>query len=133
MASGTSGMPTTVTTTGGTSEQANTYRRRRVGGGPSRERTSSREAFLDAVSPALSIISSGPQRYGSVILPDADIVTLLGTYGLYETVARTDVHDDTCATNSDKVGTGNDNKPGGCDNVRVTMGGQAMASAYWMG
>jgi competence protein ComEC len=37
--------------------------------------TSSRKALLDAVSPTISVVSSGPKKYGTVVLPDMEIIT----------------------------------------------------------
>lgn len=79
-------------------------------------RTSSRRRFLDAVRASTYIISSGPKRYGSVILPDQIVVTELGSRG---EVFRTDRDDTACANDGSKVGTDADNKPGGCDNIRI--------------
>jgi hypothetical protein len=39
-------------------------------------RTSSRRA-LDAVGASVFVVSSGPRKYGSVVLPDADIIGCL--------------------------------------------------------
>jgi competence protein ComEC len=39
--------------------------------------TSSRTAFLDAVGANTFIVSSGPTKYGSVTLPDSEIITEL--------------------------------------------------------
>ena len=38
-------------------------------------RTSSRTAFLDAVGASVFVVSSGPLKYGTVVLPDADVVS----------------------------------------------------------
>lgn len=81
-------------------------------------KTSSRTAFLDAVGAVTAIVSSGPKKYSSVTLPDQVVITELETRG---SVFRTDLNDDTCATNPAKIGPDNDGKAGGCDNVRITI------------
>lgn len=80
--------------------------------------TSSRNDFLDAVQASTYVISSGPKKYGSVILPDAIVVTELESRG---SVLRTDRDDVACANDSSKVGSDADGKPGGCDNIRITL------------
>ena len=80
--------------------------------------TSSRSTFLDAVGAAHFIVSSGPRRYSGTVLPDPEVITELEDLG---TVWRTDVNDPGCATNPRKIGTDNDGKPGGCDNIRVRI------------
>lgn len=57
-------------------------------------KTSSRLAFLQAVSPELALLSSGPRRYGTVVLPDPE---------------------------SDRIGV-DDAKSGGCDNWVIDVG-----------
>lgn len=81
-------------------------------------KTGSRKAFVDAVRPGLSVISSGPKKYGSVTLPDAEIVSLLEEHG---PVFRTDIDDAACAKNPEKTGNDADGKPGGCENVVVML------------
>jgi competence protein ComEC len=44
-------------------------------------RTSSRTALLDAVGASVFVVSSGPTRYGSVTLPDADVIAELDARG----------------------------------------------------
>jgi hypothetical protein len=44
-------------------------------------RTSSRRTSLDAVGASVFVVSSGPTKYGSVVLPDADIVSELQSRG----------------------------------------------------
>jgi hypothetical protein len=80
--------------------------------------TSSRKKFLDAVAASTYIVSAGPTKYGSVVLPDQVVVTELTSRGK---VFRTDLNDATCGTNAAKIGPDNDGQPGGCDNVRVTI------------
>ncbi len=81
-------------------------------------RTSSRQAFLDAVMASVYVISSGPTKYATVQLPDADIVAELTSRGR---VFRTDLDDAACAQRQDKIGPKADGKPGGCNNVRITI------------
>ena len=81
-------------------------------------RTSSRKSFLDTVQASTYVISSGPKKYGSVVLPDAIVVTELESRGQ---VFRTDRDDTACAINSNKIGIDADNKAGGCDNIRITL------------
>lgn len=81
-------------------------------------RTSSRKEFLDAVQATTYVISSGPKEYGSVVLPDAIVVTELDARGdLY----RTDLNDIACTSNTSKIGPDNDGKAGGCENIRITL------------
>ncbi|MEI7894004.1 MAG: MBL fold metallo-hydrolase [Myxococcales bacterium] len=94
-------------------------------------KTSSRTAFLDAVSPSISVISAGPFQYDHVQLPDIEVVTELSRRGK---VFRTDLNDSTCATQREKIGRDADGHAGGCDNVRVTLRqGQPPRAAYWTG
>lgn len=78
--------------------------------------TSSRTAFLDAVRADIFVISAGPTRYGSVTLPDAAIVQELSRRG---SIWRTDLDDAACRQNPGKIGTDNDGRPGGCDNIQI--------------
>ena len=80
--------------------------------------TSSRKAFMDAVGASIFAISAGPKKYGSVTLPDASIVQALKLRGK---VLETDSNDAQCLHNPAKVGKDNDNKPGGCDAIRITV------------
>jgi len=81
-------------------------------------RTSSRKEFLDAVQASTYVISSGPKKYGSVVLPDNIVVTELDTRGdLY----RTDLNDTACASDATKIGPDNDGKTGGCENIRIVL------------
>lgn len=90
--------------------------------------TSSRRAFLDAVGATRFIISSGPHPYQSVRLPDPEIVTELESRG---TLLRTDVDDEACGHATAKPGPDNDESPGGCSNILVTVsGGQITGPAY---
>jgi beta-lactamase superfamily II metal-dependent hydrolase len=81
-------------------------------------KTSSRTTFLDAVGAQIFIVSAGPTKYATVVLPDDEVVSELEERG---EVFRTDDDDEACAMSSDKVGPKADGKPGGCDNVLVTI------------
>jgi hypothetical protein len=79
----------------------------------------SRRASLDAVGASVFVVS-GPTKYGSVVLPDADIVAELQSRGQ---VFRTDTNDAACESNPSKIGPDNDGHAGGCDNIRLVIGG----------
>jgi beta-lactamase superfamily II metal-dependent hydrolase len=81
-------------------------------------KTSSRTKLLDAVGAKVFIVSAGPTKYGSVVLPDKEIITELEKRG---DVFRTDLDDDACKTSPDKVGPADDGQPGGCDNILVMV------------
>jgi hypothetical protein len=66
------------------------------------------------------VVSSGPQTYGGVVLPDADVIAELEARGQ---LFRTDLDDVACGANAAKIGADADGQPGGCDNVRVVLGG----------
>ncbi len=85
-------------------------------------KTSTRAAFLAAVSPALALISAGPKKYGGVVLPDQAIVDELEAAGV--TVLRTDVHDGACPA-PQRLGSGKG--PGGCDSWVVTIDQRAVS------
>lgn len=88
-------------------------------------KTSSRHKFVSAVSPQLSVISSGPTRYGSVTLPDQDVVDELDAAGeLY----RTDVEDESCRQEGAKIGPDADGKPGGCTHVQIEVVGTKVSA-----
>jgi hypothetical protein len=93
--------------------------------------TSSRRAFLSAVSPTILVVSSGP-KYSSVVLPDQVIISELQGLGQ---VFRTDVNDAACAMNPTKIGPPADGNAAGCNAVRVTIpaawgtGGLGVSSA----
>jgi hypothetical protein len=53
-------------------------------------------------------VSSGPTKYGSVVLPDADIIAELPSRGQ---VFRTDTNDVACESNPSKIGPDNDGQP----------------------
>ena len=71
-------------------------------------KTSSRRAFLDAVTPTLALVSTGPKAYSGTVLPDPEVIDALIAAGA--TVLRTDEHDAECADG-----------PGGCDSFLVTI------------
>jgi beta-lactamase superfamily II metal-dependent hydrolase len=94
-------------------------------------RTSSRKLFLDAVMASVYVVSSGPMKYQTVVLPDADIIAELTPRGR---LFRTDLNDATCGQNAQKIGPDADGKPGGCDNVRLTISSTGTVNAaYWPG
>lgn len=80
--------------------------------------SSSRAKFLDAVGARVFIISSGPKRYGSVVLPDHPVWNELRGRG---TVWQTDFDDVNCRTDTAKIGPDADGKAGGCDNILVRI------------
>lgn len=86
--------------------------------------TSSRDEFLDAVEARDYIVSSGPKLYGSVTLPDSAVVNFVAARPNAR-VWRTDADDDACLTNPDKIGNDNDNKAGGCSNIRIHIDGNS--------
>lgn len=88
-------------------------------------RTSSRRAFLDAVQASTYVISSGPTKYNTVTLPDQIVVDELSSRG---DLFRTDRNDAACANDDSKIGTDADGLPGGCDNIRITIGNTITAS-----
>jgi hypothetical protein len=53
-------------------------------------------------------------------LPDADVIAELEARGQ---LFRTDVDDAACGANAAKIGPDADGQPGGCDNIRVLLGG----------
>jgi beta-lactamase superfamily II metal-dependent hydrolase len=94
-------------------------------------RTSSRQAFLNAVMASTFIVSSGPTKYSTVTLPDADVISELTSRGQ---VFRTDLNDAACRVNTAKIGPDADGQPGGCYNVRVTIPASGPVQvAYWRG
>lgn len=90
--------------------------------------TSSRAAFIDAVGARIYAISSGPFPYKSVRLPDAAIVEALAARG---TVLRTDLDDEQCASAMAKIGPDNDESPGGCSNILLTIAADGSLSAAY--
>jgi beta-lactamase superfamily II metal-dependent hydrolase len=94
-------------------------------------KTSSRQLFLNAVGASTSIVSAGPTKYGSVVLPDQEVISELTSRG---TVFRTDLNDATCGQNPAKIGPDDDGQAGGCDNVRVVIPAAGAPQAdYWRG
>ncbi len=89
-------------------------------------KTSSRTAFLDAIGASQYIVSAGPTRYATVTLPDREVVEQLARRG---TVWRTDLDDPACKVSVAKIGPDNDNKPGGCDNVRILIDASGTMTA----
>lgn len=82
-------------------------------------RTSSRKAFLDAVTPRWALVSAGPTiNNGGVSFPEEETVDDLASIGAQ--VLRTDLHDGACPE-ADRVGV-DDGKPGGCDNFVLQFG-----------
>ena len=81
-------------------------------------KTSSRRALLNAVNASFYVVSSGPTKYGTVTLPDQEVIDELTSRGQ---VFRTDVNDSACTLNPAKIGPDADGKPGGCDNVQITI------------
>jgi hypothetical protein len=60
------------------------------------------------------------------VLPDDEVISELEDRGQ---VFRTDLDDEACATSSEKVGPKADGKPGGCDNVLVTIPAKGLVAA----
>jgi competence protein ComEC len=84
-------------------------------------RTSSRKAFLDAVSPRWALVSAGPTlNNGGVSFPEEETIVDLAWTGAQ--VLRTDLNDGACPE-ADRVGV-DDGKPGGCDNFVLELGGR---------
>lgn len=79
-------------------------------------KTSSRRAFLEAVKPKLALVSAGPKKYATVVLPDAEIIEALRAVGAQ--VLRTDEHDGGCPI---PRRIGGDDGPGGCDSFVITI------------
>src|SRR5437870_4983938 len=92
-------------------------------------KTSSRAAFLNTVGAKQFVISSGPMKYGSVVLPDAPVVQALENRG---TLFRTDLNDQTCGQNQAKIGPDNDGNAGGCDNVRIILSNNAPPAISYL-
>lgn len=89
--------------------------------------TSSRRAFLDKVGASIYVISSGPHPYSKVVLPDAANVTELSSRGQ---LFRTDIDDERCTReDTEKVGPDQDESPGGCDNVVISISAAGTITA----
>ena len=81
--------------------------------------TSSRLPFLQAIKPKIALISAGPKKYGSVVLPDQAVVEALDHSGAK--IYRTDVHDVKGCPQADKIGANDAGNPGGCDNLIIRI------------
>jgi len=79
-------------------------------------KTSSRRKFLEAVHPSLALVSSGPKMYGSVTLPDREVLDALSAVGAK--VLRTDERDADCPVHG-RIG--GDHGPGGCDSYVIMV------------
>ena len=90
--------------------------------------TSSRTRTLDAIGAYLFLVSSGPYKYSGTSLPDKAVIDEFKRRG---TVFRTDSDDASCRTAPAKIGPDNDNEPGGCDNVVVTIDAAGHISAAY--
>lgn len=96
--------------------------------------TSSRSAFLDAVSASVFAISSGPYPYKRVRLPDAEIVAELEGRGQVlrtdrDDLFRVDDEERSCELNPRKIGPDADETPGGCNNILITVGTNGSMTA----
>ena len=80
-------------------------------------KTSSRHDFLESVKPSLALVSTGPKKYGTVVLPDVEVLEELTRIGA--TILRTDERDASCPV-SGRIG--GDTGPGGCDAWVITIG-----------
>jgi len=93
-------------------------------------KTSSRREFLDAVSADVYVVSSGPKKYGSVVLPDDEVIAELQQRGQ---VFRTDMDDAGCGASNEKVGSDADGRPGGCTNIQLQVGpGEIVVGNVWI-
>ena len=90
--------------------------------------TSSRKAFLDAVGAKLFVISSGPHPYNKVVLPDPEVERELDARG---DLFQTNIDDDACEADETKIGPDNDESPGGCDSVIVTVPATGQVTAAY--
>jgi len=79
-------------------------------------KTSNRHEFLEAVHPALALVSSGPKRYGKTVLPDSEVIDELQRIGAK--ILRTDERDANCPL-AHRIGP--DTGPGGCDSYLITI------------
>jgi len=80
-------------------------------------KTSSRRDFLEAVKPSLALVSTGPKKYGTVTLPDVEVIDELKRVGAL--ILRTDERDVGCPATG-RIG--GDKGPGGCDSWVITIG-----------
>lgn len=91
-------------------------------------KSSSRTKFLNAVGATTYIVSAGPTKYQTVVLPDAEIIAELERRGR---VIRTDFEDDECATSPDKIGPDADGKAGGCNNILITISSSGQVTTEY--
>lgn len=90
--------------------------------------SSSRAAFLAAVTPKVSVISAGPTKYQTVVLPDPEIVDEMKRASK---LMRTDENDDgECGLREHKIGPDADHNPGGCDNVEIQIHSGKVQARY---
>lgn len=78
--------------------------------------TSSRRAFLAAVSPTLALVSAGPKAFKGTVLPDPEVLDALRAVGA--TVLRTDERDGRCPL-ARRLGPATG--PGGCDSWVIAI------------
>lgn len=86
--------------------------------------TSSRQEFIEVIEARDFIVSSGPMRYRSIVLPDEEVVSLLESQPGTR-LWRTDVDDDLCGLETDKIGNDADDRAGGCTNIHIRIPGAA--------
>jgi competence protein ComEC len=90
-------------------------------------KTSSRKVFVDAVRARDYVVSSGPKKFGPIIvLPDQvvlDLVQAMPNARLW----RTNINDTACKTSTTKIGSPNDGQPGGCSTVHIHIPGSASS------
>lgn len=91
-------------------------------------KSSSRKALLDAIGAHMFLVSAGPTKYATVVLPDQAVIDELSTRG---TVMRTDVDDTACKTSDSKVGEKHDGAAGGCNNIQVTFDDAGVRAKYY--
>jgi len=88
--------------------------------------TSSRKLVLDEIGASYYIVSSGPFAYGPVVLPDPAVCKELSRRG---TLLATDLDDDSCSANPERIGSAAD-APGGCNSVRVVLRASGIQAQY---
>lgn len=64
------------------------------------------------------LVSAGPTKYASVTLPDQEVIDEFAERG---TIYRTDTNDQACRVDPSKIGTDNDDQPGGCHNILISI------------
>lgn len=89
--------------------------------------TSSRAAFLDAVSPRYALVSSGPFPYGKIELPDREVIEALVARRVV--VKQTKVDEDACRRSKRKIGADEDDAPGGCNAVTLRISSNGTIEA----